>query len=58
LSVKRLVMDAVRSGRPPGALSGQIDHTRRDSVRIALRQLHGLDGESRALSHWRTAFDE
>ena len=34
-----------------------IDTGLRDSVRVALRQLRHIDGESVALARWREAYD-
>ena len=34
-----------------------IDAGQRDSVRIALRQLRYIDGESDVLARWREAYD-
>ena len=53
--VKRTVVEAVRSGVSPKNID--IHNTDRDSVRIALRQLRHLDGESAALARWREAYD-
>ena len=55
-SVKRAVADAVRSGASPQAFTAHPD--RRDSVRIALRQLRCLEGKSAALARWREAYGD
>jgi hypothetical protein len=55
LLVKRTVANAVRSGASPTALD--IDQGRLESVRVALRQLRCLDGESQTLSRWCAAFN-
>ena len=53
--VKRTVAEAIRAGASPNALD--IDTGRRDSVRVALRQLRHIDGESAVLARWREAYD-
>jgi hypothetical protein len=55
LLVKRTVANAVRSGVSPTALD--VDQGRFESVRVALRQLRCLDGESQTLSRWCGAFN-
>lgn len=53
--VKRTVMAAVRCGALPHTID--VDAERRESLRIALRQLHCLDGESEHLRRWRAHFN-
>lgn len=55
LLLKQTVTEAVRQDQSPYAFS--IDETHRDSVRIALRQLRCLDGESEALKRWCVQFE-
>ena len=55
-SVKRAVADAVRSGVSPQAFTAHPE--RCDSVRIALRQLRCLEGESAGLARWREAYGD
>jgi hypothetical protein len=53
--VKRTVMAAVRTAASPQAI--EVDAGRRESLRIALRQLHCLDGASEHLRRWRAHFN-
>ena len=55
-ALKRAVADAVRSGRFPQTLAAHSE--RRESVRVALRQLRCLEGDSPTLARWREAFGD
>jgi len=55
LLVKRTVANAVRSEASPAALD--VDQGRLESVRVALRQLRCLDGESPTLTRWCAEFN-
>ena len=55
-AVKRAVTEAVRSGKSPRSFT--VESGRSDSVRIALRQLRCLDGDSATLALWREAYGE
>lgn len=57
VATKETVMHAVRAGKDPDSMRAAIDSARAEAVRIALRQLRCLDGESSALARWIAAYD-
>ena len=57
LELKGRVFDGVRSGKSPEALAMPQNRFARGVIRVALRQLHALDGPSPDLSKWRMKFD-
>ena len=56
LSAKRAVAEAIRSGAAPHPVIA--DAAQRDSIRIALRQLRHLEGDSRVLANWGHAYGD
>jgi hypothetical protein len=57
VAIKRLVMDAIRAGRPPSNLAATLDRHGRTGVRIALRQLSAAGPASPVLKAWLAEFD-
>jgi hypothetical protein len=57
LELKRRVFHSVASGDSPETLSRPASRFARGVIRVALRQLHDLNGSSPILSDWRQKFD-
>lgn len=57
LQIKKAVMQTIRAQRAPEDFSLSDTRAGRATVRVAIRQLAQLDGESPALKAWRQAFD-
>ncbi len=53
--LKRRTVDAVRKGLNPW--TEDLERHERTAVRVALRQLYWIDGDSNSLAVWRAAFD-
>jgi len=57
LELKRQVFDSVTRGDPPDSLVAPPGMFSRGVIRVALRQLHALNGSSPSLSQWRREYD-
>jgi hypothetical protein len=56
-ALKRRVVDAVGSGKPPSSLATRLDRHGRTAVRIALRQLKAAAPSAAVLKEWLAEFD-
>jgi len=57
VNIKRRLIESVAAGEPPASFKMPGDRFARSTIRVALRQLHAVDGRSPTLATWLSAFD-